>query len=330
MRIALLISNKGGSPLIGGLQRGLVHLGHSAHEYKHGQSYDLILVCNQCAHTTDYAYPEFPEKAERIAFIDSAEYGYFRRLPGVIRDYANAFSGGSLGHDTKNLEQQQRLFGFLSGRSFPYFLREHSVYIDFPPEYHPIDYPLYHLSVCPTAPNREEYLRRQLDLFVSWGASHPWRLHITAALRGCHVKSDIRVLEENGTPRMPQMEFFERTRSAKCSVSFDGYGSGSFRMTEVLVRTLLLQGPLSIRRHAPLIDGTHCIEYAVKNDGETFISTNVCEKLKEALADPERSYRIFEAGWHHCMGNYSERATAEYVLKTIEQHDWSKPTTLSL
>jgi hypothetical protein len=235
-----------------------------------------------------------------------------------------------MSHDTKNREQQQRLLNYLSGRSFPYFLREHSVFIDFPPEYHPIDYPLYHYSVCHEIPKRDEYLRRRLDLFCSWGASHPWRLQITKALRGCHTRCDIRVLEENGTPRMPQKEFFEKTRSAKCSVSFDGYGSGSFRMTEVLVRCLLLQGPLSIRRHAPLIDGVHCVEYGVEHDGETFLSTNVCQKLSESLTDPERSYRIYEAGWHHCMGNYTERATAEYVLRVVEKHDWSKPTRLMI
>jgi hypothetical protein len=111
-------------------------------------------------------------------------------------------------------------------------------------------------------------------------------------------------------------------------VSFDGYGSGSFRMTEVLVRTLLLQGPLSIHRYQPLIDGVHCIEYGVANDGELFLHTDVCAKLSEALKDPERSYRIYEQGYRHCMAHYTEKATAEYVLRTIEKHDWSKPTAL--
>lgn len=328
MRIAFFLSTLGGSPLQVGLERGMAQLGHHVEDYHHGRSYDLILIFNQTAHNTNYAYPDFPTGYPRIAFVDSAEYGYFRRLPGVVNSYWNAFAEGSLAHDTKNRHEQTRLHQFLEGRSFPYFLREFSKHISFPASYHPIDYPLYHHSVCPHPPNREEYLARPLDLFISWGASHPWRWDITKALRGCHTKCEILVLEENGTPRMPQQEFFRRTRSAKCSVSFDGYGSGSFRMMEVLVRCLLLQGPMSIHTRMPLVNGVTCAEYSVENDGEKFVSTDVCAKLRQCLEDPERSYRIYEAGYHWAMSHYTEKATAEYLLATVEKHDWSTPTTL--
>ena len=328
MRIGVFLSSKGGSPLVVGLERGLHQLGHHVEPFRSGTTYDLVLLFNQCAHTVDYSYPEFPKNRVLIAFIDSAEYGYFKRLPGVINHYWNAFAPGSLDHDTKNRNEQRRLWRFLEGRSFPYFIREFSKHVAFPSGYHPIDYPLYHYSVCHQPPNRDEYLRRSLDLFVRWGASHPWRMDITQALRNCHTKCEIDVLQDNVVHRMPQKQFFERTRAARCSVSFDGYGSGSFRMTEVLVRCLLLQGPLSIHTREPLIGGTHCVEYQIENDGEKFISTNVCDKLRECLADPERSYRIYESGYHHCMTHYTERATAKYVLDVVEKHDWSKPTTL--
>jgi hypothetical protein len=222
------------------------------------------------------------------------------------------------------------LQSFLEGKSFPYFLREFSKYVIYPIGYHPIDYPLYHYSECPVLPNREEYLSRQLDLFCSWGASHPWRLNLTGAMRSCPIKSEILVLEENGTPRMPQKEYFERTRAARTSVSFDGYGSSSFRLTEVLVRCLLLVGPLAIVRHAPLVNGVHCVEYSIETDGETFLNTDICTRLRAALDDPEGSYRMHEAGYHHCMAHYTERATAQYVLDTIEKHDWSTPTNLKI
>lgn len=325
MRIAFLLSTKGGSPLVVGLENGLRQLGHDVVSYQHGQSYDLVLIFNQCAHVTTYSYPEFPENS-RIAFVDCAEYGYFKRLPSVINQYAHAFSEGSMTHDTKNHAEQTRLRDFLKGKSYPYFLREFSKYVDYPSNFHPIDYPLYHYSVCPILPNREEYLARELDLFMSWGASHPWRLNLTGALRACQCNSEIFVLEENGTPRMPQQRYFNRTRAAKTSVSFDGYGSSSFRLTEVLVRCLLLQGPLSIVTNAPLVDGVHCIEYSVENDQEQFLGTNICDKLKEALSDPERSYRIHESGYQHCTEHYTEKATAQYVLNTIEKHDWTVTT----
>lgn len=325
MRVAFLLSTKGGSPLEAGLRRGLAKLGHQVLDYHGGHSYDLILVFNQCAHTIDYAYPAFPDHP-RIAFIDCAEYGYFKRLPEVVKDYSHAFAPGSLSHDTKNWREQDRLQRYLQGRSFPYFLREFSKYVDYPGNYHPIDYPLYLHSECHILPNRKEYLDRSLSLFCSWGASHPWRWDITKAMRCCMANSEILVLEENGTPRMPQKQYFERTRAARTSVSFDGYGSSSFRLTEVLVRCLLLKGPLSIKMREPLVDGVHCIEYSVDNDGEKFVGTNICAKLREALADPERSYQIHEAGYHHCMTHYTEKATAQYVIDVVEHHDWSQPT----
>ncbi len=317
MRIGILLSTKGGSPLQVGLTRGLMELGHEVFDYEPWIGFDLVLVFNMCAHDPDYTYPEFPAPQVPIAFIDTAEFGYFRRLPHVVADYANTFSRGAMAHDTKNLHEQTRLRQFLEGRSFPYFLREYSKYIDYPASYHPIDYPLYAGSVCHDRPNREEYLRRQQDLFVSWGASHPWRLAITEALRACPCNSEIRVLNDQAgeqVPRMPQGRFFARTSGAKASVSFDGYGSGSFRMTEVLVRTLLLQGPLSIITRAPLVDGETCITYAVECDGETFLGTDVCERLQAVLADPEGSYAIYERGYEHCCQHLTETATAVALL----------------
>lgn len=333
MKIALYLSTLGGSPLQVGLYRGLQELGHEVSHFNPGNGYDLVLVFNQTAHCREYIYPSFPDDSMPIAFIDCAEYGCFRRLRGVIRQYANAFAPGSMAHDTKNCGEQEKLKRFLEGRSFPYFLREHSKFVEFPAEYHPIDYPLYAGSACWDRPNREEYLRRDLDLFVSWGASHPWRMHITDALRGCHVKAEIRVLNDQAgeqVPRMPQAEYFERTRSARCSVSFDGYGSGSFRMTEVLVRTLLLQGPLSIRTHGPLVDGETCVAYSVDSDGEEFLGTDVCQKLRGVIDDPERSFGIYERGYDHCMSHLTERATAQHVLDMVATHDWSRPTELDL
>lgn len=332
MRIGIFLSTLGGSPLQGGMERGLAELGHDVEDYRPGGSYDLIVAFNQCAHATNYEYLTFPPKEIPVAFIDTAEYGYFKRLPGVIQEYWNAFAPGSINHDTKNKWQQDRLFHWLEGRSFPYFLREHSLYLDLPGCYHPIDYPLYYKSVCEERPDREEYLRRSKDIFLSWGASHPWRWNITRELRSAPVTGEILVLEENGTPRMPQFGpdgYFERIRGAKCSVSFDGYGSGSFRMTEVLCRTLLLQGPLTIRMRAPLVNGETCMAYDVGSEGEEFLWSNISPVLQMAMHYPERSFEIYRNGFEHCMEHLTEAATARYVLDVVERHDWGKPTLLT-
>src|SRR5262249_13346030 len=119
-----------------------------------------------------------------------------------------------------------------------------------------------------------------------------------------------------------------RTEAARCSVSFDGYGSGSFRITEVLCRTLLLQGPLSIRTRAPLVDGETCIMYDVQSDGEEYLGTNLIEKMQSVVDEPERAYRIYENAYNHCMTYLTEKATAQYVLDVVEKHDYSKPTVI--
>lgn len=329
MRIGFYLSTMGGSPLESGLRRGLDALGHAVEDYQPGRGYDLVLVFNQSAHTPGYCYPPFPEGAP-FCFIDTAEYGYFTRLPDRVHRYATVASEGARAHDTKNRAEQERLVGWLEGKSFPYFQREYSKYIPWPAAYHPIDYPLYHLSACDRHPDREEYLARSLELYCSWGASHPWRMQITDALRAADVRAEIGIIDLDGHERMPQAEYFARTEAARCSVSYDGYGSGSFRMTEILCRTLLLQGPLSIELPAPLVDGETCVEYAVQSGGETFFGTDIAAQLRWVLEAPEEAYRIYAAGYEHCMTHMTERATAEYLLRVVEAHDWDVPTPLDL
>lgn len=313
-----------------GLERGLSALGHSVYTCSPHGGYDLICVFNQVAHRPDYQYPELPRDfaTTPLCFIDASEYGYFKRLPGIVRCFANAFSPGSVKHDTKNEGQQIKLRSLMEGRSFPYLIREMSKFVQWPPDYHPIDYPLYLHSEDHTPPNRDEYLIRDKDFFLSWGASHPWRWGITNALR--EAGQEVLVIEENNTPRMPQVEYFGRMRGAKTSASFDGYGSGSFRMTEILCRSLLLQGPLSISMRAPLVDGETCIMYQVESEGEEFRSTNIAQKLQEALSDTERSFEIYQRAFHHVHENLSEKATADHLIACVNAHDYSQPTQLEI
>lgn len=317
----------GGSPLMAGLQRGLETLGHNVVTCHSQGRYDLVVMFNQIAHDPTYQYPDFPAP-NPIAFIDAAEYGYFRRLPGVACDYLNAFSPGSVNHDTKNVHQQALLRDYLEGKSFPYFLREKFKFVEWPDTYHGINYPLYLHSEDPTPPNRDEYLSRSLPFWQSWGASHPWRWPITYALR--EAGYECLVLEENGHPRLPQGIYFPKMRSARACCSFDGYGSSSFRRTEVLVRTCLLEGPLSVGFPHPLIDGETCVQFDVRSAGEEFLSTDIVQKLEGVLADPERAFEIYRNGFEWCWQYFTEVATAQYVLDVVQGHDWSKATPLNL
>lgn len=334
MRVAVFMSNKGGSPLSIGIERGIRMMGHEVANYAKGVGSDLILVYNQSAHIPDYVYPEFPSADDKtpIAFIDNAEYG-MKRVREPER-FVNAFSSGSVQHDTKNEHQQGLLRTFLEGRSFPYLLREYANAHDYPENYHPIDYPLYGPSTSHKKPERENYLKRAVDVACIWGLSHPWRVNLTHELDAAQgLRKDVYAIERDG-PRLPQRggpnSYFDRLKAARCSISFDGYGSGSFRMTEVLVRTLLMQGPLSIRTRAPLEHGVTCWAYCVWVDGEHYIRSNLVEQIHAALSDPVRAFQIYERGYHHCMAHLTERATAKYVLDTVQSHDYTRPTKLTL
>lgn len=291
MRVGFFHSNYGGSPLVGGLERGLVALGHTVEPYRPGV--DLVLIFNQAAHTTNYVYPPMPTCGAPIAFIDTAEYG-----PHRARCW-DAFSPGALEHDTKNREQQERLRDYLAGRTYTYFLREHLKAYDYPPNVLPIDYPLYHHSAPTRAPDREQYLARSKDVACLWGMSNQARWAPTNEIRASGLKHDVYVIEADG-PRIPQREYFRRLEDARATVSFDGYGSSSFRLTEGLVRTVVLLGPLAIRMRAPLVDGETCYTYSI-------------ERL--ASMDPEAAFEVFARGYDHCMTHYTEVATAKYVLE---------------
>lgn len=339
MRFAFLLSNYGGSPLEGGLSRGLVSLGHEVVSFHTGKerNYDALVIFNQTAHSPGHVYPEFPTYEIPVAFVDSAEYGWMRRWPHTVTPYANAFTEGSMNHDGRNPPEQARLRDFLQGRSFPYFLREFSNYISYPENYHPIDYPLYHLSHCSDRPDRGDYLRRLIPFWVCWGASHPFRWVITRALRESGVTItthdgtfgvEVLVIEENGQPRIDQSTYFNWMVRSRASVTYDGYGTGSFRLTEVLMRTCLLLGPLSTRAPFPLVDGQTCVAYDLEVKGEECLGTNIVEKLRWIVEHPEDSFRIYEAGYDHCLTKLTERATAQYFLDTLARHDWSKETSL--
>jgi hypothetical protein len=335
MRIGIFESSTGSGPHVAQLTRGLRALDHHVEAYQRGQGYDLVIVHNQVAHRTDYEYPHFPDERIPMAFVDFAEYGYWTRLPENQRAFANSFTPSAMGHDTKSRHEQIRLKSYIEGRSFPYLLREKFKAIDYPASYCPVDYPLYHLSVHDTPPNRENYLARDLDLFCHWGHSHPWRVPIAEALGNAHVKAEIGNRWQgqdayNAPYNYPQDYYFSRMLAAKCCPSFDGYGSGSFRMTEALCRTLLLQGPLTIETRAPLVDGVHCRCYDVEHEGEEFKGTNIADVLCEALHDTVSSFTIYEQGFDHVHTHLTEKATAAYLLEVVERHDWSKPTPLEV
>lgn len=301
MRLSLWVSSQGGSPLVYSLQLAGLDW------YRKGEAYDCTLVFNQCAHTTGYTYPEWPEGP--IAFVDTAEYG-------TRCDPINAFAEDALDHDTKNRSEQERLRNWLRGRSFPYFLREMWSWHSYPESYHPIDYPLHPGSECKHVSTREQFLARENDVACIWGLSNPQRVPITRKVKSGEAKADVYVVDEDG-PRLRQDKYYARLLNARSTVNYDGYGSSSFRLTEGLVRCAVLQGPLRIRTREPLEDGKTCV---------AFDTQRLSEVLRWVRNNPERLYDIYRAGYEHCMRHYTVQATLAYIERVIEAHDWRRPT----
>jgi hypothetical protein len=311
------------------MERGLRALQHDVVGWAPGVMCDLVMVFNQTAHVSDYVYPEFPPAEIPVAFIDAAEYGWTMRVQRPLADFWNAFAPGSVAHPTKNAVEQERLRQFLAGRSFPYFIRELFTSWAFPPGYHPIDYPLHESAVYDRRPVFHEYARRNIVVSCLWGLSNPWRVNLTAEIRSLPYSKDVYVLEHDG-PRLPHSEYWKRIERSRASVSFDGYGSGSFRMTEVLARTVLVQGLMAIRVRAPVIDGDTCYAYALRTDGEVFVGSTIAESIRRVAEDVRGSFEVYRRGYDHCMTHLTERATAQYVLDVVNAHDWSQPTQLEM
>lgn len=328
MRIGLYKSNFGGSPLLHNLRKGFKNINVLAEDVVLSRHYDYVLIFNQTAHSKDYYYHDLRQitnKYPKLAFVDTAEYGFKSRLIKNIKMYKNAFTDFALEHDTKKVNQQRMLFNYLHGKSFPYFLREYYKNINYPKCYHPIDYPL--SLPCKNCPNENQYNNRKFPVFAVWGQSNPIRKDIIKEIRNEMPSPEVRMFDNKS--RIPQNIFLTKMHNSKISVSYDGYGSSSFREMEILCRSMLLKGEMVIKQRNPLINGVHFVEYkvAITEDG-TFINTNIKELINYYLNNPKEAFEIYKKGYEHCYKYYTPKATAQYILNVLQSHDYSTITPL--
>jgi len=311
-----------GSIISGALSQGLTALGHTVEWYQAGSSYDYVLLINVSNHGPNYTYSQLPNHP-KLVFVDTAEYGW---MTHDDPKYAYAFSTGSLAHVEKNREEQLRLKRHLNGRSFPYFLRELQLGVNYPSCYHPIDYPM--LAPLPPLANWDQFSRRLLDLTCVWGYSHPWRVYLEKKLDE-HRHSDTKLRFRLTGTRLDFHDYMKLLESSVSTVSFDGYGSGSFRVTEALGRCLLFMGPLRIQQRIPLVDGVHCVSYSATGSSDKLSDTNLVEIVEATLSDRKRCFEIYLEGYNFLATNLTCKAWAQYVLDVCEQHDWKRITPLS-
>lgn len=325
MRVALHCASNG-AIIHGALRQGLEALGHACTDWRPGVFADLVLLVNVSNHGAHYTYGQLPEHP-RLAFVDTAEYGWDTH--GDSR-YANAFNTASLKHVEKNELEQRRLLRHLGGRSFPYFLREMQLSVRYPSCYHPIDYPM--LAPLGPPPDLAQFKARPYDVLVSWGESHHWRVGLNSVLRALRDQDSTALRLALYDHRVPPDVYWDSLyRQTKSTLSFDGYGSGSFRVTEALSRCLLVQGPLQIQQHQPLLDGQTCVYFkATGCQSGPLEWTNLAEVLTETLADVPRCFDIYQRGYQHLIDHFTVDRWAQYVLDVCERHDWRLPTRLDL
>lgn len=315
------------------LQKGFADVGSSLQPYNPSSSYDYVLLFNCADHRTDYNFDGINSIKHKFAFIDTSEYGWWTHHDSYKDRYYNAFAPSTV---LAKPNAQQQLISFLKGKSYPYFIREYYKGVNYHKNYHPIDYPLHtaHIPIPPLS-SFEDYKNRPLDVYISWGPSHMSRASITEVVDKLPLRKEV-----SYRTKVAQQTYFNKLSSAKLSVSYDGYGSGSFRETEALCRTTLLRNSnMTMVQRDPIIHLRHFIEYGVeearinwdRTEGITdtqprFTSTDISDIIMEYIKDTDLLYEIYRNGYNHCVTNFTEKATAQYIINILQSHNWGEIT----
>lgn len=324
MKIAYFVPQHAGAVIFGGMQRGFEQLGYPLHQFKPGGSYDYVLLFNCADHKTLCNFEGIDDITGKFGFIDTSEYGWQTHYEYYKDKLYSAFAPLTIGMKP---DGHKKLINFLRNKSYPYFLREYYKGVNYHKNYHPIDYPLYWASVCKKGLSSfEEYKNRPMDLYVAWGESHQTRKNITAILEKLPLKMHVSV-----GPKIPPQQYFMNLESARMSVSYDGYGYGSFRETELLSRLTYFRNRQIVHQHHPLTDGLNFVEYTTEeilddNHYPEFIDSNIGDIIMDHADNIDLMYEMYVSGYRHCLDNFTEMAVAKYILKTLRNHNWNEIT----
>jgi hypothetical protein len=347
----------GGNSLLDCLIKGLKELGHQCVPFDKQIEFDYVIVFAVAAPFANFnknlKYSNLDLIQSKIIFIDTGEYGWWTHYDEQAEFYYNAFATGgqpNLGYVpliNQKGPTHLDLLNFLRGKSFPYFLREMYKIIPYPEQYHPIDYTLHWTTPIPKENNFEEYMGKKYDIFSQWGGSHPFRHNLIEKMNSTllgdkicinKVRGILKPLERGGQicnytmDKLPQLEYFSELTNARMSLVYDGFGSGSFREMEVLSRCLLFIHKQCIYKRHPLTfqgEGQNAVEYEVEYKFSpylTFIDSNIVEQIQKYMSDWELCFKIYKAGYEHCLKYYTPKGVAEYVLEETLKHDYRVPT----
>jgi hypothetical protein len=112
-------------------------------------------------------------------------------------------------------------------------------------------------------------------------------------------------LPEGGLPRP---KFNEALSASWLVWSPEGSGWDCYRHYEVcLAGSVPVINYPSVRRHAPLLDGIHCIYYGMEGD-------DLLQKAKTALADKARLTEMARAARKHVLEHHTRERLGAYIL----------------
>lgn len=111
--------------------------------------------------------------------------------------------------------------------------------------------------------------------------------------------------------RIPHSEFTRRLAGAWLSWSPGGYGWDCYRHYESgLLGTVAVINYPTIRRNAPLEDGTHCFFYSPEPGG-------LATAVRAALADKARLETMADAARRLVLAHHTDRGRVEYIARRV-------------
>ena len=110
---------------------------------------------------------------------------------------------------------------------------------------------------------------------------------------------------------LPFEEFVRRMRRSWLVWSPEGQGWDCYRHYEICVAgSVPLMNYPAIRRHRPLLDGQHCVFYAVEGD-------DLCRQVERSLADHEALRRMATAARAHVLSFHTDERQGLYMANHL-------------
>ena len=133
----------------------------------------------------------------------------------------------------------------------------------------------------------------------------------TEGLRELLALRDEGIVVDWPEQRITHAEFTKRLAGAWLSWSPSGYGWDCYRHYESgLLGTVAMINFPTIRRHAPLEHGKHCLYYAPEPGG-------LATAVRNALADKAKLEQMAAAARQHVLDHHTARARVEYVARAV-------------